>query len=191
MAVTHDVQVLRGVFFCSFTSRTFFRAFSSLAWVFICCTSMVSTFLLRMNRSWFPMHSCRIWRQKDIFIHRNVTQLSFRKTSEAVNKPAYSRAAEKSRTWKHPSSCLGVWSWTAENRTLEWSVFDVCVCEWKSWLKTHRSLKRERKRTRSRSCIYLLLTVRDVADPAPGKRLVGIEFAVGAVDVKTLSVHTK
>lgn len=73
VAVTHDMQVLWGVFALS---RTFFRAFSSLAWVFICCTSMESTFLLRMNRSWLPMHSCRIWRQK-IFIHRNVTQLSF------------------------------------------------------------------------------------------------------------------
>lgn len=51
--------------------------------------------------------------------------------------------------------------------------------------------KTREKRTRPRSCIYLLLTVGDVADPAPGKRLVGIEFAVGAVDVKTLSVHTK
>lgn len=51
--------------------------------------------------------------------------------------------------------------------------------------------KTREKRTRSHSCIYLLLTVRDVTDAAPGKRLVGIEFAVGAVDVKTLSVNTK
>lgn len=42
-------------------SLTFFRAFSSLAWAFICCTSMESTFLLRMKRSWLPMHNCRIW----------------------------------------------------------------------------------------------------------------------------------
>lgn len=40
---------------------TFFRAFSSLAWAFICCTSMESTFRLLMNRSWLPMHNCKIW----------------------------------------------------------------------------------------------------------------------------------
>lgn len=56
-------------------SLAFFRAFSSLAWVFICCTSMVSTFLLRMKRSWLPMHNCRIWRQKNhISISRNITR---------------------------------------------------------------------------------------------------------------------
>lgn len=42
-----------------------------------------------------------------------------------------------------------------------------------------------------RSCVYLLFAVRDVADTTPGKRLVGIEFAVGAVDVKALSIHAK
>ncbi|KAG7277103.1 hypothetical protein CRUP_031316 [Coryphaenoides rupestris] len=35
-------------------------AFSSLAWVFICCTSMVSGLRLRMYSSWLPMHSCRM-----------------------------------------------------------------------------------------------------------------------------------
>lgn len=39
--------------------------------------------------------------------------------------------------------------------------------------------------------IYLLFTVRDVADAAPRKGLVRVEFAVGAVDVKTLSIHSK
>lgn len=43
---------------------TFLRAFSSLAWAFICCTSMESTFLLLMKRSWLPMHSCKIWRHR-------------------------------------------------------------------------------------------------------------------------------
>lgn len=41
-------------------SHTCFLAFSSLAWAFICCTSKESAFLLRIKRSWFPMHSCRI-----------------------------------------------------------------------------------------------------------------------------------
>lgn len=59
-------------------SLTFFRAFSSLAWAFICCTSMESTFLLRMKRSWLPMHNCRIWRENNhILIKRNVTQPGF------------------------------------------------------------------------------------------------------------------
>ncbi|TNN47795.1 hypothetical protein EYF80_041992 [Liparis tanakae] len=34
--------------------------FSSLAWAFICCTSMVSGLRLRMYRSWFPMHNARM-----------------------------------------------------------------------------------------------------------------------------------
>lgn len=34
--------------------------FSSLAWAFICCTSMVSGLRLRMYRSWFPIHKARI-----------------------------------------------------------------------------------------------------------------------------------
>lgn len=41
-------------------AHTRFLALSSRAWAFICCTSRESTLLLRMNRSWFPMHSCRI-----------------------------------------------------------------------------------------------------------------------------------
>lgn len=56
-------------------SLTFFRAFSSLAWAFICCTSMESTFLLRMKRSWLPMHNCRIWRQNShMLIHKMIQQ---------------------------------------------------------------------------------------------------------------------
>lgn len=38
---------------------------------------------------------------------------------------------------------------------------------------------------------YLLLTVRNVADAAPGEGFVRVELAVGAVDVKTLSIHSK
>ncbi|KAF3850033.1 hypothetical protein F7725_019752 [Dissostichus mawsoni] len=34
--------------------------FSSRAWAFICCTSMVSGLRRRMYSSWFPMHSCRM-----------------------------------------------------------------------------------------------------------------------------------
>lgn len=41
------------------------------------------------------------------------------------------------------------------------------------------------------ACIYLLFAVRDVADTTPRKGLVRIEFAVGAVDVQTLSIHSK
>lgn len=37
-----------------------FWCFSSLAWAFICCTSMVSGFLLLMYSSWFPMHKARM-----------------------------------------------------------------------------------------------------------------------------------
>lgn len=37
-----------------------FWCFSSRAWAFICCTSMVSGFRRRMYSSWFPMQSCRI-----------------------------------------------------------------------------------------------------------------------------------
>lgn len=37
-----------------------FWCFSSRAWAFICCTSMVSGFLRRMYSSWLPMQSCRI-----------------------------------------------------------------------------------------------------------------------------------
>lgn len=40
-------------------------------------------------------------------------------------------------------------------------------------------------------CIYLLFAVRDVADATPRKGLVRVEFAVGAVDVKPLSIHSK
>lgn len=40
---------------------TFFLAFSSLACAFICWISMESTFLLLINRSWFPMHNWKIW----------------------------------------------------------------------------------------------------------------------------------
>lgn len=43
---------------------TFFLAFSSLACAFICWISMESTFLLLINKSWFPMHSWKIWRGK-------------------------------------------------------------------------------------------------------------------------------
>lgn len=39
--------------------------------------------------------------------------------------------------------------------------------------------------------LYLLFAVRDVADATPGKGFVWTEFAVGAVDVETLSVHSK
>lgn len=48
-----------------------------------------------------------------------------------------------------------------------------------------------RKKQIPHSCVYLLFTVRDVTDTAPGKGLVGVELAVGAVDVKTLSVHAE
>lgn len=37
-----------------------FWCFSSLAWAFICCTSIVSGFLLRMYSSWFPIHKAKI-----------------------------------------------------------------------------------------------------------------------------------
>lgn len=44
---------------------------------------------------------------------------------------------------------------------------------------------------KTNKCTYLLFTVRDIADTAPRKGLVRIEFAIGAVDVKTLSIHSK
>lgn len=47
------------------------------------------------------------------------------------------------------------------------------------------------KKRQSTAGIYLLFAVRDVADAAPRKGLVRAEFAVGAVDVKTLSIHSK
>lgn len=34
--------------------------FSSRAWAFICCTSMVSGFLLLIYNSWFPIHNAKI-----------------------------------------------------------------------------------------------------------------------------------
>lgn len=37
-----------------------FWCFSSRAWAFICCTSMVSGFLRLIYSSWLPMQSCRI-----------------------------------------------------------------------------------------------------------------------------------
>lgn len=43
------------------SSLTCFLAFSSLACAFICWTSRESAFRLLMNRSWFPMHSWRIY----------------------------------------------------------------------------------------------------------------------------------
>lgn len=44
----------------AFPLATCFLALSSLAWAFICWTSSESTHRRRINRSWFPMHSCRI-----------------------------------------------------------------------------------------------------------------------------------
>lgn len=41
------------------------------------------------------------------------------------------------------------------------------------------------------ACNYLLLTVRDVTDATPRKGFIRIKFTVGAVDVKTLSIHSK
>ena len=38
---------------------------------------------------------------------------------------------------------------------------------------------------------HLLLAVGYVADVAPGEGLVGVELAVGAVDVETLGIHTQ
>lgn len=38
---------------------------------------------------------------------------------------------------------------------------------------------------------HLFLAVRDVSDSAPGEGVVGGEFAVGAVDVQALGVHTQ
>lgn len=38
---------------------------------------------------------------------------------------------------------------------------------------------------------HLLLAVGDIPDPAPGERLVWVQFVVGVVDVETLSVHTQ
>lgn len=56
------------IYFCYATSAACIQAhlsscfwcFSSRAWAFICCTSMVSGFLRRMYSSWLPMQSCRI-----------------------------------------------------------------------------------------------------------------------------------
>ena len=45
---------------------TIFLAFSSLAWAFICCTSIVSSLLRRMYRSWFPIHNCIICGQEQV-----------------------------------------------------------------------------------------------------------------------------
>ena len=44
---------------------TIFLAFSSLAWAFICWTSMVSSLLRRMYKSWLPIHNCIICNQRD------------------------------------------------------------------------------------------------------------------------------
>lgn len=41
-----------------------YRDFSSLAWAFICCTSMESGFRRLMNRSWLPIHRSRILTNK-------------------------------------------------------------------------------------------------------------------------------
>lgn len=41
-----------------------YRDFSSLAWAFICWTSMESGFRRLMNRSWFPIHRSRILTNK-------------------------------------------------------------------------------------------------------------------------------
>ena len=38
---------------------------------------------------------------------------------------------------------------------------------------------------------HLFLAVGDVADAAPGEGLVGVQFAVGAVDMKTLGSHSQ
>ena len=43
---------------------TIFLAFSSLAWAFICWTSMVSSLLRRMYKSWLPIHNCIICDQR-------------------------------------------------------------------------------------------------------------------------------
>lgn len=56
------------IYFCQAVSAACIQAhlsscfwcFSSRAWAFICCTSMVSGFLRRMYSSWLPMQSCRI-----------------------------------------------------------------------------------------------------------------------------------
>lgn len=56
------------IYFCHPTSAACIQAhlsscfwcFSSRAWAFICCTSMVSGFLRRIYSSWLPMQSCRI-----------------------------------------------------------------------------------------------------------------------------------
>lgn len=40
-------------------------------------------------------------------------------------------------------------------------------------------------------CPYLLFTIGDITDAAPRKGLVRGEFAVGAVDVKTLGINSK
>lgn len=38
---------------------------------------------------------------------------------------------------------------------------------------------------------YLFLTVGDVTDTAPGEGLLGIQFAIRAVDMKSLGINTK
>lgn len=55
------------LFLCFSITSTCFLALSSLAWAFICCTSSESTRRRRINRSWFPMHSWRIYIREMVY----------------------------------------------------------------------------------------------------------------------------